>query len=265
MRLVRNADVLVIGWKAGETAVVVQRPPAAADMHVFASSQEAMRRYKAMVAEARADGYRTEEEAEHKRARQSEEHARSAHLTETRESFNRTHKSVHRWAADEALKRVPLDARIVNFTWGESCAWGDDVRWKGDLVLDDVETGDDLAQSLLFLADLVVDGDVVNADGTAGKNLFVAGTLRARNLIAGGAVIWTRSSVELTGCLYAHYNDGQLLIGGGASAKALVWEEHQVDIDGEIVGKVVRVARDDDEKVIRALRKGRNPFGASRR
>lgn len=111
-----------------------------------------------------------------------------------------------------------------------------DVHLAGSLFWDDgadARMADGKSVDVLLVSgDLELDGDLINREGDYGPGLLVLGSVRARNVIHGGAVWVISGDLCATGCVIGHYNHGQLHIGGQLSAALLVSDDHDLQVAG---------------------------------
>ncbi len=132
-----------------------------------------------------------------------------------------------------------------------------DLDVAGDLRLD-WEQWPRGTTGLIVTGDLNVTGSILNTVLEGGAFLYVLGSVRARHFLAGGADIVINGDVELSEVLYAHYNDGSLVIHGSLRAPVLINDDHYVGITGktdvEWSDDTGFAHSDDDEDFPEALR-----------
>ncbi len=132
-----------------------------------------------------------------------------------------------------------------------------DLDVAGDLCLD-WEQWPQGTTGLIVTGDLNVTGSILNTVLEGGAFLHVLGSVRARHLLAGGADIVINGDVDLSEVLYAHYNDGSLIIHGSLRAPVLINDDHHVEISGradvEWNDDTGFVHSDDDEDFPETLR-----------
>lgn len=131
----------------------------------------------------------------------------------------------------EALEQLPLKSHLNS--------WGDEIRLlDGDVVVDgDLEL--DEVPDIWVRGDLKVKGSVCNIEGDYGPFLVVEGDLQAKNLIGGGSEIQILGNARITNTIYGHYNHGILEIGGDVTAKAVICDDHHLDIGGSVAAITV--------------------------
>ncbi len=118
---------------------------------------------------------------------------------------------------------------------------------------------------LVVTGNLNVTGALINHDSNSGATLIVQGNLAARQASCGGAYIRIGRNATIADVLFAHYNDGELHIGGALFAKALIKDDHFVSIAAnpklepqnklQIIDLREIHNGDDDEHVPKALKK----------
>jgi|GEM_PF-3588858 hypothetical protein len=117
----------------------------------------------------------------------------------------------------------------------------------------------------LVTGSLRLSGALLNASAESGVALIVRGDMNLRQASCGGAYIRIDGRLCAQEVIYAHYNDGELHLRGGLCAKALIRDDHFVDLQGPTQGHPsgpltvidLREQRDpdDDERLPKALKK----------
>jgi hypothetical protein len=157
-----------------------------------------------------------------------------------------------------------------------------DLELEGDLSLDWAHWQGGAASGLEHLPEMVPDlpanlcgllvtgrlrlsGALRNAGPEAGVALIVRGDVDVRQASCGGAYIRIDGRLCAQELVYAHYNDGELHLRGGLCAKALIQDDHFVDLHGSSHGNpsgplaVIDLSEqrdpDDDERLPKALKK----------
>jgi hypothetical protein len=100
---------------------------------------------------------------------------------------------------------------------------------KGGLIGSPPPTG---LCGLVVTGSFHISGALVNESSDSGATLIVQGNSTARQASCGGAYIHVVGDAHIADVLYAHYNDGELHIGGALFAKALIKDDHFVSISG---------------------------------
>lgn len=124
--------------------------------------------------------------------------------------------------------------------------------WKGRHVL--LSLSDDLpadvfAKTLGLIVDgnLAVNGAVVNAQSSSGVMLLVTGNLKARHLVGGGSEIRILGNVNIDEVLWAHDNDGVMIIGGDVTAPVVLNDDHDFEVHGRLAAEWTAGLHDSNE------------------
>ena len=92
----------------------------------------------------------------------------------------------------------------------------------GTLSLGDDDLDLDALEGVVVVAgDLVTKGDVVNLELDSGSALVVAGALKARNLVVGGARVHVRGALALKNTLLGLGESGSVHVAGNLDARAV--------------------------------------------
>ncbi len=75
---------------------------------------------------------------------------------------------------------------------------------------------------LIWLGDLVIDGDLIDDHFEALPLLIVHGNLAVRNWLRGGMSTFVGGSVHAAGFIVGHYNDSALFVGGDLTASGYI-------------------------------------------
>jgi hypothetical protein len=119
-----------------------------------------------------------------------------------------------------------------------------------DLVLEtDVEPFTEGFSCLVALGDLIVHGRVFNSDVESGPSLFVAGNLKAGDIIKAASPVVVLGSVSVDRLVVCDGDNGAFLVGGHLSAEALVDCDHEI----LVVGDVTAIVASDDLGNMRSL------------
>lgn len=134
-------------------------------------------------------------------------------------------------AAANAVEQLGLEEPLP--------AWGEEIRvFNGNLTVD----GDLLLDEVLDLfvhGDLTVKGDILNLNGDVGAVLVVEGSLQARNLIAGGSEVRVSGNAKVKNTIYGYYNHGTMIINGDTKAKAVICDDHNMSLEGNVTAPIV--------------------------
>lgn len=124
--------------------------------------------------------------------------------------------------------------------------------WKAGHVL--LGLGHDLSaevfaktRGLIVDGNLSVDGAVINAEGSRGAMLLVTGNLKARHLVGGGSEIRILGNADIDEVLWAHYNDGGMIVGGDATAPVILNDDHEFEVHGRIAAEWTAGLHDSNE------------------
>jgi hypothetical protein len=148
----------------------------------------------------------------------------------------------------------------------------------GDLSLDenaDWNSSQDIT-AIVVEGDLTIHGDLLNTNLNDGSMLFVAGTLKARNVVKGGASLLVLGDLQASGLVIGEYNDGVIRVGGQIAAQATLSLDHDIyarkDIKGDyhsfeetiweevLVSDVLEDDMPTGALILDQLRKGRSIF-----
>lgn len=88
--------------------------------------------------------------------------------------------------------------------------------------------------AVLAEGDLTVAGDVLNLDWNDGRALVVLGSLRAANLLKGGAALLVAGDLECRGLVLGVYNDGSARVAGNLKAQAFITLDHDFGVGGRV-------------------------------
>jgi hypothetical protein len=101
----------------------------------------------------------------------------------------------------------------------------------GDINLDyKFKSSQGQGSCLYVTGNLVVKGNVANAEGDYGNTLIVKGNLAAKNLIGGGCYIGVEGDSCIEGAIIGHYNHGTIKFLGATKAHFLQSDDHDTDV-----------------------------------
>lgn len=117
------------------------------------------------------------------------------------------------------------------------------TKLKGDINLD---SDDKESNCVVVLGNLDLQGSVVNFEGDYGNFLVVTGSLKTKNIIAGGSEIYILGDAAVKNAIYAFYNHGTLSIGGKTKAKVIMSSDHDSRFEGGTEGVKIALYSDED-------------------
>lgn len=82
--------------------------------------------------------------------------------------------------------------------------------------------GDRHIRCLIWMGDLVIDGDLIDDHWEMLPLLIVRGNLTVRNWLRGGMPSFVGGSVRAAGFIVGHYNDSALFVGGDLTASGYI-------------------------------------------
>lgn len=133
--------------------------------------------------------------------------------------MKKPHKKVISFAEAEDLlgSKNPLQ-------WSEP----DEVVWyEGNTKLaGDIDLDNDGAEGVLVTGNLELEGSVINTNSNVGGFLVVTGSLKAKNIVAGGSEVYVLKGATIENVILGHYNDGSLYITGKTKARVIINEGH---------------------------------------
>jgi hypothetical protein len=119
----------------------------------------------------------------------------------------------------------------------------------GDLALDFDRDDADGPDGTIVDGDLEVTGSIINRNSDHGPFLLVTGSVRAKNLVAGGSEIVILGDLIVDEVIFGYYNHGKITVHGTTRAKAIITEYHAFDLRGRVEGITVsgrgRITDDD--------------------
>lgn len=102
---------------------------------------------------------------------------------------------------------------------------------------------------IIATGDLTVTGRIYNSDVESGPSLFVAGRLKAGEIIKAASAILVLGSVDVEGLTVCDGDNGAFLVGGDLNARGLIDCDHEILIAGDVKATVAS----DDLGNMRAL------------
>ncbi len=102
---------------------------------------------------------------------------------------------------------------------------------------------------IIATGDLTVTGRIYNSDVESGPSLFVAGRLKAGEIIKAASAIVVLGSVDVDGLAVCDSDNGAFLVGGDLNARGLIDCDHEILIAGDVKATVAS----DDLGNMRAL------------
>ena len=111
----------------------------------------------------------------------------------------------------------------------------DEVLWhKGGKLEGDIDL--DNGDNVVVTGDLQLEGSIVNTAADYGRFLVVTGSLKTKNIIAGGSEVYVFGDATIENAILGHYNDGILHIRGKTKARAILYGDHDCGFEGGTEG-----------------------------
>ena len=113
------------------------------------------------------------------------------------------------------------------------------TRIDGDLQLDYDGLLEHRIGTVAVLGNLTVSGKIINADSDGGPFFYVDGDVTAAGIEKGGGSFIVLGSVRSSGVVLCDYDHGTLLVGGDLSAPAVIINDQEVYVGGQMMGTIV--------------------------
>jgi len=150
-----------------------------------------------------------------------------------------------KWTGTYTVETLKNPAGYLEYAHKEATVY-DTLHVEGNLDLDNL--CDEGIYTLVVKGDLTVTGDIINANSNTGTTLSVEGTTRAKNMIAGGAII-SLNNVIIKDFTIGFYNDGILSI-EKLSTDILISNDHHTEITNASEVKVYIDYEDDNKGMV---------------